>query len=65
MRPFLMEARTTRDDDVAVIRFRDGEWARSEFPDPLVTLDFNAEGQLLAIELIGPRADAARQVGAG
>jgi uncharacterized protein YuzE len=38
----------------------DGEWARSEFPDDLVTLDYDSEGQLIGIEVIGALAQTAR-----
>ena len=33
----------------AKIIVNEGEWARSEFPHPLVTLDFDTEGKLLAV----------------
>ena len=33
----------------AKITVKEGEWARSEFPHPLVTLDFDAAGKLLAV----------------
>jgi hypothetical protein len=36
----------------------DGVWARSEFPDELVTVDFNARGRVIGIELIGSLAQA-------
>jgi hypothetical protein len=35
--------------DYAKIKVREGEWARSEFPHPLVTLDFDGDGHLLAV----------------
>lgn len=31
----------------------DGVWAKSEFPDELVTLDYNAQGGLIGVEVIG------------
>jgi uncharacterized protein YuzE len=31
----------------------DGVWARSEFPDELVTVDYNAQGGIIGIELLG------------
>lgn len=34
----------------------DGAWARSEFPADSLTLDFNAQGGLIGIELVGSRA---------
>lgn len=34
----------------------DGEWDRSEFPDELVTLDYNAAGKLIGFEAIGSAA---------
>lgn len=36
----------------------DGAMARSEFPDELLTLDFNAQGGLIGIEAIGSLAQA-------
>jgi hypothetical protein len=35
----------------------DGAWAYSEFPTELMTLDYNAQGGLIGIELIGPAAE--------
>jgi uncharacterized protein YuzE len=37
----------------------DGVWARSEFPDDLLTVDFNAKGDVIGIELIGSLARSA------
>jgi uncharacterized protein YuzE len=34
----------------------DGVWARSEFPDELLTIDYNAQGSLIGIEIIGSLA---------
>ena len=34
----------------------DGVWARSEFPDELVTVDYNAQGGLIGIEVLGSLA---------
>lgn len=31
------------------INIREGEWVRSEFPHPLVTLDFDSNNNLLAV----------------
>jgi uncharacterized protein YuzE len=36
----------------------DGVWARSEFPDELVTVDFNAQGGVIGVELVGSLARA-------
>jgi hypothetical protein len=36
----------------------DGIWARSEFPDELVTVDFNGQGGVIGIELVGSLARA-------
>lgn len=36
----------------------DGVWAKSEFPDELVTLDYNAQGKLIGVEAIGSAAHA-------
>lgn len=35
-----------------------GDWARSEFPDELVTLDYNSAGELIGVEVIGSAAAA-------
>lgn len=34
----------------------DGVWARSEFPDELITLDYNAQGAIIGIEAVGSAA---------
>lgn len=34
----------------------DGAWARSEFPSELLTLDYNTQGGLIGIELVGSAA---------
>lgn len=34
---------------IETITVRPGKWHRSEFPHPLVTLDFDANGNLLAV----------------
>jgi uncharacterized protein YuzE len=31
----------------------DGIWAKSEFPDELVTVDYNARGGIIGIEAVG------------
>lgn len=36
----------------------DGVWARSEFPDELVTVDYNAQGGIIGVEAIGSLARA-------
>jgi uncharacterized protein YuzE len=36
----------------------DGDWARSEFPDELVTLDYNEAGDLIGVEVVGSAAHA-------
>jgi uncharacterized protein YuzE len=36
----------------------DGVWAKSEFPDELVTIDYNAQGGIIGIEAIGSLARA-------
>src|SRR5690349_15605806 len=41
--------------EMATILVREGEWARSEFPHPLVTLDFDKEGRLLSV--VAPGSD--------
>lgn len=33
----------------------DGVWARSEFPHPLVTVDYDAEDRVIGISPAGPR----------
>jgi hypothetical protein len=40
----------------------DGVWHRSEFPDELITLDYNAQDHLIGLEAIG---SAARDGAAG
>lgn len=32
----------------------DGEWARSEFPRPLITVDYNADDEVIGISPAGP-----------
>lgn len=32
----------------------DGEWARSEFPQPLITVDYNADDEVIGISSAGP-----------
>jgi uncharacterized protein YuzE len=34
----------------------DGVWAKSEFPDELVTIDYNAQGAIIGIEALGSLA---------
>lgn len=34
----------------------DGVWARSEFPDDLITVDYNAQGNIIGIEALGSAA---------
>lgn len=36
----------------------DGKWARSEFPDELLTVDYNAQGGVIGVEAIGSLAQA-------
>ena len=36
----------------------DGVWARSEFPHPLVTVDYDDEDRVIGISPAGPRIDA-------
>jgi uncharacterized protein YuzE len=31
----------------------DGVWAKSEFPDELLTIDYNAQGGIIGIEALG------------
>lgn len=37
----------------------DGTWARSDFPSELLTLDYNAQGGLIGLELVGSLAQRA------
>src|SRR4051794_2093301 len=39
----------------------DGVWARSEFPDDLVTVDYDDSGELIGVEVIGDLAKNARE----
>lgn len=39
----------------------DGTWTRSEFPDELMTLDYDYQDRLIGIELIGDLAQAVNQ----
>ena len=34
----------------------DGVWAKSAFPDDLVTIDYNAQGGVIGIEVLGSMA---------
>ena len=36
------------------ITLEEGEWDRSEFPDIRVTLDYDAKGNLIGIEILEP-----------
>lgn len=36
----------------------DGTWARSEFPHPLVVVDYDSDGRPIAIQAAGPVAKA-------
>jgi uncharacterized protein YuzE len=36
----------------------DGVWAKSEFPDDLITIDYNAQGGIIGVELLGSLARA-------
>lgn len=36
----------------------DGKWAKSEFPDELLTVDLNAQGGVIGVEAIGSLAQA-------
>lgn len=36
----------------------DGVWARSEFPDELLTVDYNSQGGVIGVEAIGSLARA-------
>ena len=42
------------DEHVLEVRFSDTKPVRSECPHPLVTVDFDAEGNVVAIEFVGP-----------
>jgi uncharacterized protein YuzE len=37
----------------------DGVWAKSDFPDELVTIDYNAQGGVIGIEVLGSAARSA------
>lgn len=39
----------------------DGVWAKSAFPDDLVTIDYNEEGDIIGVEVIGDLARGARE----
>jgi uncharacterized protein YuzE len=39
----------------------DGVWAKSEFPHDLITVDFNSDGDIIGIEVIGRLARLARE----
>ena len=53
-----MNVRYDRASDVLTIRPREGEVAESDDGRPRVTLDFDTDGRLLAIEIL----DASRNV---
>ena len=53
-----MNVRYDRSADVLTIRLREGTVAESDEERPGVILDFDAEGRVLAIEIL----DASRQV---
>jgi uncharacterized protein YuzE len=58
----LSESRLERYDDGEVLYLAtnpDGVWARSEFPDELMTIDYDADGIVIGIEVIGPLARSA------
>jgi uncharacterized protein YuzE len=39
----------------------DGAWARSEFPDALMTIDYDEDHRIIGVELIGELAQDARE----
>ena len=49
-------------DEGTVVSFArndtEAEWARSEWPHPLLTLDFDADDRLIGIEAVGSIASA-------
>jgi uncharacterized protein YuzE len=54
-----MSIRIDRYDGQEVLYFAvdpDGVWARSEFPEELVTIDYNSKGSIIGIELVGSAA---------
>jgi uncharacterized protein YuzE len=58
----LSESRLEQYDDgeVLYIAIPDGVWARSEFPDELMTIDYDADGRIIGIEVVGPLARSSR-----
>jgi hypothetical protein len=40
----------------------DGVWARSEFPHPLITIDYDADGRVIGVSPAGPRIKATLNV---
>jgi len=42
---------------ITVKRIDDGVWARSEFPHPLVTLDYDIADKLIAVTVICPAGE--------
>jgi len=50
------------DPDVATIIFPgfpvEEKWAKSEYPHPLVTVDFNVDGEVIEISTIGSLSDS-------
>jgi hypothetical protein len=49
------------DDRILILTLvEDGVWARSEFPHPLITIDFDADDNPIQIEIVGPMAEAAK-----
>lgn len=38
---------------VVTVKITDKPWAASEFPHPLVTLDYDEKGDLVAVEVCG------------
>lgn len=45
------------DGEVLYLAFDpDGVWAKAEFPDELITVDLNAQGRVIGVEVIGSLA---------
>lgn len=52
-----MQIRASKEEDVVKFVFNeDKDWASSSFPDPLVTFDFSADVDLIAVTILGNRA---------
>lgn len=52
-----MVIKASKERNIVQFIFDDNDWARSTFPDPLITFDFDEKDNLVAVEFIGSKAE--------